>query len=75
MYSNGEMTNQKIEENLKSDEKEFYSNEEEDQNYHILNSIEIPDIRIKTAKKWVYFDVITGKVKFQYGGIQEATIV
>ena len=36
-----------------------------------INDVRISDIHEKTAKKWVYFEVETGKVKFQYGGNRE----
>ena len=35
----------------------------------MIDDIEIKDIKEKKARKWVYFDIETGKVKFEYGGI------
>jgi len=38
---------------------------------YMIDDIEIKDVHVKSARKWVYFDVETGKVKFEYGGIHE----
>jgi hypothetical protein len=32
---------------------------------------DISNINVRTAKKYVYFDVATGAVKFEYGGVAD----
>ena len=53
-------------------------NEDEKEQYlkvlNIKDEKEIPHLHTKLAKKYVYFDSTTGKIKFEYGGVYQTPI-
>jgi hypothetical protein len=45
-------------------ENEHHVGDERDIKDMMIDGIDIVDLKEKTAKKWVYFDVETGRIKF-----------